>query len=165
MRLINFARNLFQRLFVAKIVKLKLYIIENIQLEGMKEVGHSGIYIVDCLKGMPYMPHDIDVQKISGSFGHSFEDRVAESIVRYARIHSAWVGIKQSRFIACKHMEDDEKKAYRSSFHQMIETGLLVRPGIKNGFWAWTNIYRDYVVCPTPILLGQLLRHQSQKKL
>ena len=129
----------------------------------MKMVNPSGIFVVKNPAEMPCVPHDLVLDQISGSFGNPAEDRVAYRIVSFAHRHNAWVGVQQSEFLRIYHGESESKKSFRVAFAEMIDTELLVVPGLKKGFWSFTNIFRDHIVCPTPILINQLLRHQSQK--
>lgn len=130
----------------------------------MKEVRNSGIFAIDTLSGMPCVPHEIIPELINGTFSSPAKDRVARRICVLARINNAWVGVAQRKFLENQHGERESKVAFREAFYDMVDTGLLEIYGLKCGFWSWTNIFRRHIICPSKILILQIMRHQERHK-
>ncbi|MEI7424933.1 MAG: hypothetical protein WCK10_02330 [Candidatus Staskawiczbacteria bacterium] len=130
----------------------------------MREINTSKVFIMDNSSEMPYLPKEIDQDRIAGSFCTNAEDRVAWKVVVSARRHSTWVGFTQNKFLENQHGEEESIKSFRDAFHNMVENGYLEIIGLKEGFWSWTNYFRIPIVCPTDKFIIRLWEYQNKPK-
>lgn len=121
----------------------------------------KGVFAMKNTANMPCLPHDIDPNRIMGSMDDPAQARVAERIVIFARISNSWVGVSKRKFLVDKHSEREARIGFRDAVEWMIEIGLLEITDQKKGFGSWTNFFRKKIICPTPILIARILKHQQ----
>lgn len=129
----------------------------------IKEVSHPGIFSMNEEDTKKWCrARDITLGNIDGALSGSGARDVAYKFVLRARSHGVWVGIEKGELLTNEHFSDEKAHTFKNAFKGMLETGLLEIPGLKTGFWRFTNIFRKHIVCPTKILVGQLQKHELQ---